>query len=73
MIGSIKEFISANDQLMAGGIYQNTGDIRTYLSGGAWVDSPHGVDEVNVIGVMDNFLIGNAINQLYRQQVSVLP
>lgn len=63
----MKSFTSANNDLMAGKNYQNTGDIKSYLSGGAFVDFG-GVDKNSVIDVMNKFLLGNAVNQLWRQQ-----
>lgn len=71
VVESLKDFIAANNDLMQGKNYQNTGDIRSYLSGGALLDY-QGVDKKSVIEVMNNFLIGNAVNQLYRAQVKLL-
>ncbi|KAI2628536.1 hypothetical protein GGR54DRAFT_636255 [Hypoxylon sp. NC1633] len=64
---SMKSFTSANNELMAGHNYQNTGDIKTYLQGGAFVNFG-GVDKPAVTDVMSRFLIGNAVNELWRQQ-----
>ena len=52
---------------MAGGNYDNTGDIRTYVDGGLFVKFP-GVDKNRVIDAMSNLLIGEAINALWRTQ-----
>ncbi|KAI1440911.1 hypothetical protein F5Y02DRAFT_411169 [Annulohypoxylon stygium] len=67
VIESMKSFTSANNQLMAGSNYDNTGDIKSYLKGGAFVNFP-GVDKNAVIDVMNAFLLGNAVNELWRQQ-----
>ncbi|KAI6086969.1 hypothetical protein F4821DRAFT_237314 [Hypoxylon rubiginosum] len=67
VVESMKSFTSANNDLMAGKNYQSTGDIRTYLSGGSFVDFG-GVDKNAVTDVMNKFLLGNAVNQLWRQQ-----
>ena len=52
---------------MHGDNYQNSGDIRTYLGGGAFVAFP-GVDKNALIDLMNAFLLGQAVNQLYRVQ-----
>ena len=67
VIGAMKSFTSANNILMAGGNYDGTGDIRTYMDGGLFVDFP-GVDKNGVIDAMSNLLIGQAINALWRTQ-----
>ncbi|KAI1100645.1 hypothetical protein F4804DRAFT_336057 [Jackrogersella minutella] len=67
VVESMKSFTSANDELMAGKNYNNTGDIKSYLQGGAFVDFG-GVDKNSVIDVMNSFLLGNAVNELWRQQ-----
>lgn len=67
VVDSMKSFTSANNQLMAGSNYDNTGDIKSYLKGGAFVNFP-GVDKNVVIDVMNAFLLGNAVNELWRQQ-----
>lgn len=63
----MKAFVGANNVLMGGGNFENTGDIRTYLSGGFFVNYG-GVDKVTIIDSMNGFLIGQAINQLWRTQ-----
>lgn len=55
-------FVSANNQLMQGQNYDNTGDIRSYFEGGMFVDFG-GVDIVGVTNAMNAFLIGNAVNE----------
>ena len=67
VIGAIESFTSANNILMHGQNYQGTGDLRDYWRGGAFVDYP-GVDKNAVTNTMNGFLIGQAINQLWRQQ-----
>ena len=71
VVGSLKGFTAANNALMRGENYQSTGDLRTYLNNGAFV-AFNGVDKVAVIDAINNFLIGNAINQLWRVQVSYI-
>ena len=67
VIGAMKSFTSANNVLMEGQKYQNVGDLRTYLSGGAFVNFG-GVDKNLVTNATNAFLIGQAINQLWRTQ-----
>lgn len=67
VIGAMKSFTSANNILMAGGNYDDTGDIRTYINGGLFVNFV-GVDKNGVIDAMSNLLIGQAINALWRNQ-----
>ena len=55
-------FVSANNQLMQGQNYDNTGDIRSYFEGGMFVDFG-GVDINGVTNAMNAFLIGNAVNE----------
>ena len=61
VIGAMEGFISANNQLMQGQNYNNTGDIRSYFQGGMFVDFG-GVDINEVTNAM-NSLIGNAVNE----------
>lgn len=63
----MKSFTSANNILMAGGNYEDTGDIRIYINGGLFVNFS-GVDKNAVIDAMSNLLIGQAINALWRTQ-----
>ncbi len=67
VVDSMKSFIGANNALMHGDNYLNTGDIRLYLKGGLFVNFA-GVDKNTVIDTMNAFLTGQAINQLYRTQ-----
>ncbi|KAL9128843.1 MAG: hypothetical protein Q9217_002569 [Psora testacea] len=67
VVGAIQNFTSANNLLMKGGNYEGSGDLRDYFKGGAFVAFP-GVDKNAVTDAMNGFLIGHAINQLYRQQ-----
>ena len=67
VVGSIESFTSANNVLMHGDSYENSGDIRDYVRGGQFVAYP-GIDKNAVTNVMNGFLIGQAINQLYRTQ-----
>ncbi|KAJ5580842.1 hypothetical protein N7450_007143 [Penicillium hetheringtonii] len=66
VVDSLKSFTTANNQLMGGSEYNNA-DIRSYLSGGAFLEY-QGVDKNAVTDSMTNMLIGTSINQLYRQQ-----
>jgi hypothetical protein len=66
VLESLKTFTAANNQLMSGQSYNDV-DIRTYLSGGAFL-AFDGVDKNAVSDAMTNMLIGTAINQLYRTQ-----
>lgn len=65
VVESMKNFTSANNELMAGHNYANTGDMKTYLSGGAFVNF-RGVDKNAVVDVINKILLGNAINQVWR-------
>lgn len=67
VVDSMKAFTSANNALMRGDKYLNTGDIRSYLKGGLFVNFG-GVDKNAVTDAMNALLIGQAINQLYRTQ-----
>ena len=62
VIGAMEGFISANNQLMQGQNYDNTGDIRSYFQGGMFVDFG-GVDVNGVTNAMNAVLIGNAVNE----------
>ena len=66
VVDSLKSFTTANNQLMSGQSYGNA-DIRSYLSGGAFLSYP-GVDKNAVTDAMTNMLVGTSINQLYRTQ-----
>ncbi|KAH8433965.1 uncharacterized protein LDX57_011601 [Aspergillus melleus] len=66
VVDSLKSFTTANNDLMAGRLY-NKADIRSYLSGGAFLDYP-GVDKNAVTDSMTAMMVGTAINQLYRTQ-----
>ena len=59
--------IGANDQLMAGESFHNTGDIRAYLANGAFLKFG-GVDKTMVINKARDMLQAVAINYLYKQQ-----
>ncbi|KAL8717492.1 MAG: hypothetical protein Q9225_005263 [Loekoesia sp. 1 TL-2023] len=67
VLESLKSFINANNILMHGDSFQNTGDIRAYLQDGLFLDFG-GVDKVKVIDSMNAFLTGQAINALWRTQ-----
>ncbi|KAI1078840.1 hypothetical protein F5B20DRAFT_194404 [Whalleya microplaca] len=67
VVQSMKSFTAANNDLMAGKSYKNTGDIKKYLSGGAFV-AFQGVDKNKVIDKMNAFILASAVNQLWRQQ-----
>ena len=66
VVDSLKSFTTANNQLMGGDSY-NDADIRSYLSGGAFLEY-QGVDKNSVTDAVTNMLVGTSINQLYRQQ-----
>ncbi|KAJ6083840.1 hypothetical protein N7467_007975 [Penicillium canescens] len=66
VVDSLKSFTTANNQLMSGQSYSDA-DIRSYLSGGAFLAYP-GVDKNAVTDAMTNMLVGTSINQLYRTQ-----
>ena len=66
-VDSITNFISANNELMSGQSYLSTGDIRTYLDSGAFVNF-QGVDEEAVIAKSRDMLASIAINYLWKQQ-----
>lgn len=67
VLESLKSFISANNILMHGDAFGDSGDIRSYLKNGLFLDFP-GVDKVGVINSMNAFLTGQAINALWRTQ-----
>ncbi|CAL8578177.1 hypothetical protein XPA_003976 [Xanthoria parietina] len=67
VLEAMKGFTSANNILMHGDAFHDTGDIRTYLKGGLFLDFG-GVDKVKLIDTMNAFLVGQAVNQLYRTQ-----
>ena len=67
VLESLKSFISANNILMHGDSFQNTGDIRSYLKDGLFLDF-YGIDKVKVIDSMNAFITGQAINALWRTQ-----
>lgn len=66
VVDSLKSFTTANNQLMDGQSYNNA-DIRSYVSGGAFLDY-QGVDKNAVTDSMTSMLVGTSINQLYRTQ-----
>ena len=63
-----ESFIDMNNILMQGGDFLQTGDIRSYLMGGLWVNFP-GIEESPMIESMNNLLIGHAINYVWRHQM----
>ena len=63
----MESFTTANNQLMHGDAYANTGDIKTYFKNGLFLDFA-GVDKNLVTDQMSNMLIGLAVNQLWRTQ-----
>ena len=67
VVTSIQSFTTANNVLMHGGNYQNTGDVRDYFRGGTFVDYP-GIDKNAVTNQLSGFLVGQAINHLYKRQ-----
>jgi len=67
VVGGIQSYISANNILMAGQDYNGTGDLRSYFAGGMFVDYP-GVDKNALIHGLNAFLIGQAVNLLWRSQ-----
>ncbi|KAL9602343.1 MAG: hypothetical protein Q9219_001909 [cf. Caloplaca sp. 3 TL-2023] len=67
VLQSLKSFVAANNVLMHGDNFQNTGDIRAYLKDGLFLDFG-GIDKVHVIDSVNAFLTGQAINALWRTQ-----
>lgn len=67
VLGAIEGYTSANNVLMHGQNYDGTGDLRAYFKGGMFVAFP-GIDKNNVTNTVNQFLIGQAVNQLYRVQ-----
>ena len=67
VVDSMKNFVAANNALMHGDNYNNMGDIRSYLQGGLFVDFG-GIDKNAVTNTVNNLLIAQAINQLWRSQ-----
>lgn len=63
----MKGFISANNVLMHGDSFEDTGDLRAYLKDGLFLDFG-GIDKVQVINKMNSMLVGQAVNALYRTQ-----
>ncbi|KAI9800992.1 MAG: hypothetical protein M1825_003526 [Sarcosagium campestre] len=66
-VSSILNLASANDGLMNGSDWQNTGDIRTYIAGGDFVNFA-GVDKEAAVKKARQLLVSSAINFLWRQQ-----
>ena len=64
---SLEEMITGNNLLMSGQSFGKAGDIRAFLSGGAFADYP-GMDQVALIDIMSTKLMATAINALWRQQ-----
>ncbi|KAI4176712.1 MAG: hypothetical protein LQ346_007828 [Caloplaca aetnensis] len=67
VLEAMKGFISANNILMHGDSFENTGDIRAYLKDGLFLNFG-GVDKVAVIEKMNAMLLGQAVNALWRTQ-----
>ncbi|KAL8867949.1 MAG: hypothetical protein Q9174_005324 [Haloplaca sp. 1 TL-2023] len=67
VLEAMKGYVAANNLLMHGDDFEGTGDIRSYLKGGLFLNFP-GVDKVALIDAMNAFLVGQAVNQLYRTQ-----
>lgn len=66
-IQSIMHLITANDKLMAGESYLDTGDIRKYFANGAFLDF-QGIDKTVVIEKARDMLASIALNFLWKQQ-----
>ena len=64
---AILSFVGANDQLMSGENFLDTGDIRDYFADGAFLEFS-GVDKTMVIQKSRDLLTSVAINYLWRQQ-----
>ncbi|KAJ5164897.1 uncharacterized protein N7500_006727 [Penicillium coprophilum] len=60
-------FVSINNELMYGHGYGNSGDIRDYLKGGAWVNFP-GLQKNGAKDVMIAMMQSMMINSLWRMQ-----
>ncbi|KAL8935688.1 MAG: hypothetical protein Q9211_004572 [Gyalolechia sp. 1 TL-2023] len=67
VLESLKSFVSANNILMHGDSYRDTGDIRAYLKDGFFLDFG-GIDKVRVIDATNTFLTAQGINALWRTQ-----
>ncbi|KAI4092249.1 MAG: hypothetical protein LQ344_003607 [Seirophora lacunosa] len=67
VLEAMKGFISANNILMHGDSFKDTGDIRTYLKDGLFLDFEP-ADKIQVIDRMNAMLVGQAVNALYRTQ-----
>ena len=67
VLGAMDGFTSSNSELMKGNNHDNTGDIRSHFKDGMFV-AFCGVDKNAVTNTMNTFLIGNAVNVLWRTQ-----
>ena len=67
VVEALKSFTEANNALMYGDVYQESGDIRSYLKDGMFVNFG-GINKTAVTNFMSSMLIGHAINQLWRTQ-----
>ena len=65
--GALESFTSANNILMHGENYENTGDFRSYAKGGLFLNYG-GIDKVAVTNAMNGLITGQAINELWRTQ-----
>ncbi|KAL9099179.1 MAG: hypothetical protein Q9163_005285 [Psora crenata] len=67
VVDAIKSFTAANNVLMDGKSFMDSGDIRDYIKDGSFVDF-EGVNKNEVTDNLSNMLVGQAINQLWRKQ-----
>jgi len=66
-LSTSKSFVDMNNVLMKGDRFLDSGDIRSWLKGGWWVNFD-GIDETATINAMNTLLTGQAINHLWRHQ-----
>ncbi|KAI9803551.1 MAG: hypothetical protein M1825_001894 [Sarcosagium campestre] len=64
---SMQQFLTANDQLMAGEAYGDVGDLRSVFTDGNFVDLP-GVNGTTLLPAWNNLMTAAAINTLWRAQ-----
>lgn len=67
VLASSKELVNADNLLMQGRVVSQSGDIRRFLRGGYWVDYK-GLDRTKLVDNLAGFLLGNAINRIWRTQ-----
>ncbi|KAL9610586.1 MAG: hypothetical protein Q9167_004712 [Letrouitia subvulpina] len=65
---TFKALIEANNQLMLGQNFRDTGDIRKWIGSGNFINS-QGVNKIAVGKRMDNLLLAKGVNILWRKQM----